>query len=110
MTVYVTKTGETADAFRPLKIDFAITAPIETNADTEAAQQMGSQMTVLKSVEQAAEFLGLKTATLNQWRTEGRGPLFCKLGRRVAYRQEDLDAFVTQGLRTSTSAGVAEVA
>ncbi|WP_446721314.1 helix-turn-helix transcriptional regulator [Luteococcus sp. H101] len=40
---------------------------------------------------QAASFLGgLSPNTLTQWRADGKGPRFVKLGSRVAYRKQDL--------------------
>jgi len=41
--------------------------------------------------------------TLIQWRCEGRGPKFLKLGRHVRYRLEDVEAYEEQHLRQSTS-------
>ncbi len=51
----------------------------------------------------AAEYLGLSPATLETLRTRGGGPPFVKLGRRVVYRREDLEAWLAQGRRRSTS-------
>lgn len=64
-------------------------------------------MTALKSVEETAADLGLAVGTLNKWRVTGNGPRFVRLGRRVVYRQEDIEAFVANGVRTSTSQEVA---
>jgi hypothetical protein len=36
-------------------------------------------------------------------RTRGGGPVFVKLGRRVVYRREDLDHWLEERRRTSTS-------
>lgn len=36
---------------------------------------------------------------LRQWRYEGRGPAYVKLGRRVAYRTEDLDTWINGNVR-----------
>ncbi|MBT9444661.1 MAG: helix-turn-helix domain-containing protein [Hyphomonadaceae bacterium] len=47
---------------------------------------------------QAASFLGVAPKTLANWRSQGKGPKFCRLGRAIAYRQEDLDAFVEKSL------------
>ena len=44
--------------------------------------------------EQAAEYLGMKTNTLRQWRFMSTGPVYLKIGRSVRYRQADLDAFL----------------
>jgi len=44
---------------------------------------------------EAAEFLSLKPETLAVWRCTGRYPLpFVRMGRRIRYRAEDLEAFI----------------
>ena len=44
---------------------------------------------------QAANYLGLGSRqTLSNWRFERRGPAYCKVGRRVVYRIEDLDSYL----------------
>ncbi|MDZ4777115.1 MAG: helix-turn-helix domain-containing protein [Alphaproteobacteria bacterium] len=48
--------------------------------------------------KQAASFLGVAPKTLANWRSLGKGPKFCRLGRVIAYRQGDLEAFVEQRL------------
>lgn len=52
---------------------------------------------------EAADYLGLKAATLNKWRCHGDGPPFIKVGRLIRYRKIDLDAFLMRGLRRSTA-------
>ncbi|MCC6789098.1 MAG: helix-turn-helix domain-containing protein [Hyphomonadaceae bacterium] len=47
---------------------------------------------------QAASFLGVAPKTLANWRSQGKGPKFCRLGRAIGYRQEDLDVFVADAL------------
>lgn len=51
----------------------------------------------------AADFLGLSPSTLAKWRVSGRGPSFVKLGSRVAYRTDDLEAWLAAQVRRSTS-------
>jgi predicted DNA-binding transcriptional regulator AlpA len=63
---------------------------------------MGSKMK-LRSNKEAADRLGISESTLNHGRVSGQGPQFVKLGRRVMYRDEDLDAFIAKNLRQSTS-------
>ena len=44
----------------------------------------------------AADYLGIKGHTLEIWRMTRRYPLpFVRIGRRVKYRQADLDAFIS---------------
>ena len=40
--------------------------------------------------------------TLERWRWLGQGPRFMKLGGRVAYRLEDIEAFEAEQLREIT--------
>ena len=57
----------------------------------------------LLTTKQASEILGLHHVTLANWRAEGFGPKFVALGRAIRYRRDDLEAFVEQQLRQSTS-------
>ena len=43
---------------------------------------------------EAARFCGLAPSTLAKLRLGGNGPVYCKLGRRVVYRREDLAAWL----------------
>jgi predicted DNA-binding transcriptional regulator AlpA len=45
---------------------------------------------------------GLSPRTLERWRHDGEGPRFIKLGRRVAYRLIDIEAFEAAQLRSGT--------
>lgn len=54
-------------------------------------------------VNSAAEYVGLSVSTLNKLRVFGGGPVFLKLGRRVAYDVADLDAWLASRRRRSTS-------
>jgi hypothetical protein len=46
----------------------------------------------------------LSPRTLERWRWLGQGPAFLKLGGRVAYRLEDIEAFEAAQTRDATSA------
>jgi predicted DNA-binding transcriptional regulator AlpA len=52
---------------------------------------------------EAARFVGLSIRTLEKHRTYGTGPRYSKLGGRVVYRLEDLQAWVELGAKVSTS-------
>lgn len=57
------------------------------------------QRTNLLSREEAAEALGIRPQTLASWASNGRYSLpFVKIGRRVMYRQEDIQAFIETNL------------
>ncbi len=52
---------------------------------------------------QAAAYLGLSHRTLEKHRTYGTGPAYRKLGGRVVYAVEDLQAWADRGAKVSTS-------
>jgi hypothetical protein len=52
---------------------------------------------------EAARFLSLSGRTLEKHRTYGTGPAYRKLGGRVVYALEDLQAWADRGAKTSTS-------
>jgi predicted DNA-binding transcriptional regulator AlpA len=52
---------------------------------------------------EAARFLGLSHRTLEKHRTYGTGPTYRKIGGRVVYALEDLQAWAERGSKTSTS-------
>jgi len=43
---------------------------------------------------QAAKYLGVAAQTLYNWRHERRGPDYVKMGRKIIYRQSDLDRYM----------------
>jgi hypothetical protein len=46
------------------------------------------------SREDAARYLGHEAKTLAQWKLLGKGPRSVKVGGRVFYFRDDLDAFI----------------
>jgi len=60
-------------------------------------------MTNLLSQREAATLLGLSPRTLERFRCTGFGPAFSKLGRRVLYRQSDLDEWIAANVVANTS-------
>jgi predicted DNA-binding transcriptional regulator AlpA len=52
---------------------------------------------------EAAKVLGLAPSTLAKLRLNGNGPVYCKLGRRVVYRGEDLDAWLQSRVARNSS-------
>lgn len=53
--------------------------------------------------KEAATFLSLSARTLEKHRTYGTGPAYRKLGGRVVYAIDDLQAWANRGAMTSTS-------
>ena len=54
----------------------------------------------MRDTQSAAERIGLRPKTLENWRVKGIGPPFYKIGGRVVYADADLDAWLTARRRT----------
>lgn len=63
---------------------------------------IGTRARYLKTPD-AAIHLGLSARTLEKHRCYGTGPVFRKLGGRIVYAIDDLDAWAAIGTRRSTS-------
>lgn len=50
-----------------------------------------------------ADRWNISERTLERWRWSGEGPAFLKMGGRVLYRLEDIEAFEADHLRQSTT-------
>ena len=53
--------------------------------------------------KEASNYTGLSCSTLNKLRCSGGGPRFAKIGRRVVYDVVDLNSWLANHLKTSTS-------
>jgi excisionase family DNA binding protein len=60
--------------------------------------------------QQAADYLNLPASTLEKLRSQGGSPPYSKLGRIIVYALGDLDAWVEDRKRTSTSDVVRPIA
>jgi predicted site-specific integrase-resolvase len=56
----------------------------------------------MNQVELAARWK-ISPRTLERWRWTGEGPRYLKIGGRVVYRLEDVEAFEQSQLRASTA-------
>ena len=56
------------------------------------------------NVKKASIYTGISVSTLNKWRmNRNHGPKYSKLGSRVVYPKDQLDAWMAENLKTSTS-------
>lgn len=55
---------------------------------------MNTQGLYGKDERAAAEKLGVSVHTMRAWRCRGQGPVYAKVGRRVLYLDQDLDAYL----------------
>jgi excisionase family DNA binding protein len=49
----------------------------------------------LASGAEVARVLGIPEKTLTQWRSDGKGPKYMKVGRYVRYRWSEVDRWLT---------------
>lgn len=64
---------------------------------------MDTTVVPVLDVDSAARHLGIASSTLAKLRLSGAGPIYLKLGRRVVYRIGDLNLWLDQHARRSTS-------
>ena len=57
----------------------------------------------LLTTAEAAAYVGLSPRTFERYRVTGEGPPYLKVGRLVFYRRTDLDAWLENKIRRSTS-------
>jgi len=59
-------------------------------------------MTDLLTPAAVSRETNVSLATLSTWRCRGGGPRFVKLGKRVAYRRADLEAWINSNSHSHT--------
>ena len=62
---------------------------------------------VARDTKAAAERVGFSPGTFQNMRVYGGGPPFVKCGRKVLYRDSDVDTWLAKNVVHSTSEGVA---
>ena len=65
---------------------------------------------VVLSENELAQHWGVSPKTLQRWRTEGRGPRYLKLSKRVVYPVAEIRTFESNALYGSTSERVTSAA
>lgn len=68
---------------------------------------MGATRERPMSTAEVANATGIPAGTLQYWRHIGHGPVFMKLGRRVAYNPADVWEWLAAQTRTCTREGAA---
>ena len=73
---------------------------ISATSNTTSLKLAGKSVTDRPlSVKEAAEFLGLNPRTLDNWRSQKRGPRYRRVGRRkVVYLVADLREYLDSGI------------
>jgi hypothetical protein len=77
----------------PSETDKIIQQAIETALERLGDRPLPVRARVLRG-EAAAKYLTVDVDTLRDWRRNGTGPRFRRIGARCVYTIEDLDAFI----------------
>jgi predicted DNA-binding transcriptional regulator AlpA len=78
-------------------------APTHTHPAHEAIRQLPPEARRVLNENELAQRWGISTKTLQRWRSEGRGPKYLKLSKRVSYPLESVLDFEHSALHASTS-------
>lgn len=66
--------------------------------------QKGAKDSPLVKEAEAARILDLSKRTLQKWRVEGHGPVYIRVSARaIRYRLVDLESWINERVRSSTS-------
>ncbi|MDO3513278.1 helix-turn-helix transcriptional regulator [Ralstonia nicotianae] len=77
-------------------------SPVQLGRHTRRHEAPAPVRAALDETELAKRW-GLSVKTLQRWRQDQLGPVFCKLGSRVTYLISEIEAFERRVSRNSTS-------
>lgn len=93
------QSAATADLLQQLAIVKPMWECEMPNSDSGALDEAArSEPAYAYPAPKAAAFLNVAPKTLANWRAMGKGPKFCRLGRRIVYRVDDLRRFMDEHL------------
>ena len=102
-TVLSAPVSPLSDALRFLQIAITGRAYPGISPDGKSMHDHSSTLRKILRTQEAASYCGSSASTFEKLRLKGGGPVFVKIGRRVVYRQDDLDAWLIANTRVSTS-------
>ena len=71
---------------------------------TEVQKRSNTETVLLLNERDVAALLGITTRALQAWRVRGYGPRFARISpRAIRYRRKDVEAWVAQQMKSSTS-------
>jgi hypothetical protein len=91
------------DGFEPLRPAAEVNPRTKARIPDEVRSAGTGVIQRMLITEDAATYLGLSVQTLAKMRWNGNSPPYTKAGRRVLYDLVDLDAWIAEGKRRSTS-------
>lgn len=79
---------------RPSKIPVKPEVQSQNLQQSQHLQNQNPKSDQLLTQQQVSEVLQIKVGTLQNWRADGEGPPFVKIGGAVRYRRQDLDQWI----------------
>jgi DNA-binding transcriptional MerR regulator len=92
LPVILPEISRLADSFE--KIAAALEIISGTRSQPAVMENQSIENKELLSDKETAEFLGLTTRTLREWRKQRKGPAFVKMGTKIKYRKTDIDLYL----------------
>lgn len=62
-------------------------------------------MSDLLNIAEVSELTGVPVATLRYWRHTGTGPRSFRIGKRIAYKREDVETWLARQYATTAVGG-----
>ena len=62
-------------------------------------------MSDLLNIAEVSELTGVPVATLRYWRHTGTGPRSFRIGKRIAYKREDVETWLAKQYATTAVGG-----
>ena len=80
-----------------------MTSPSSKSENRKSPSQKAPQA-VLWTEKETSKYIGFDARTLQSWRMKGTGPRYVQISPRcIRYRPEDIDQWIKERLRRSTS-------
>lgn len=72
--------------------------PTKADGSTGNTEGKGRSSSLAAGDREAAALIGVSASTLRAWRSQGRGPAYARLGRRIVYPRAALERFLAENL------------
>jgi predicted DNA-binding transcriptional regulator AlpA len=77
---------------------------VSRSSTTSEPESAPRQQRCLMNVQETSHYMNVAVNTLAAWRVQERGPAYIKLGSKVVYDRDDVDAWLAANRRSTHSA------
>jgi predicted DNA-binding transcriptional regulator AlpA len=78
-----------------------VTTTISPTLCSNCGARVGGSADPIMLSPDVSRYINRPESTLRHWRNHGEGPRWFRLGRRVAYRRSDVDAWLAEQFNTT---------